>query len=149
MKKVSKMTTILGLMFLLTMNIMADDTLAGSATDEATGFLKLIKLVILIVILLAAVFIPYKGQALATSIAKKKLENNQEEDAGWKVMGFGILGAFAGIFVIYIFLGFLGSMFDPTNTDGEILFTKGIHYLLSTTFSDIQTVASGTTTATK
>ena len=118
------------------------DGIIGNLQGEGQGALGFMKIIIVIIILAVFFGSPAGGYFLSTKIAKKTLKNEQEEDAGWKIYALGAVGAFAGIYIGYLAIGWFGSAIDPA-TGGTVDFAKGTNYIMSRVFSDMETVASG------
>ena len=139
----NKFLTLVALGMMSATSLMAEgDGLIGSLQSEGQGALGFTKVIIVILILTSFFGAGIGGAMPGKSIAKKQLKNEQEEDAGYKVMGYSALGGLAGAFVGYIVIGWFGSMMNPAS-DGEVNFAKGTNYIISKVFSDIETVASG------
>ena len=132
---------VLASMFLAMSAFGSADGIIGNLQEEGQGALSFLKIIMIIVVFVIFFGSPAGGYFLGSKISKKVLKNEQEEDAGWKIMGFGAMGAMAGIYVAYLALGFWGSMINPAS-NGEVDFLKGVWYLMSRIFADLGTIAS-------
>lgn len=116
-------------MVLLPIMAMAGDGFTDSVKAEGGTGLLLIALLFLGILFLALMAIPF-GYMLATKHMKNIIENDRDKLAGAKTFGAGVVGALAGILVVYLFYGTIGSYLDPSMA-GSVNFDKGNAYIFS------------------
>ena len=120
----------------------AGGELATSIQTEGNGLLLVLGIAIMAIMIGSLFGIPYVGYSYAQKMAKKFIENDQDKNAGIKVMGAGILGVIGGVFVVYAFYGTVGSFLD--SSAAEINWFKGTQYIASSYVDPmLKTVASG------
>lgn len=129
MKKI-KLAGMLLLMFLPMMAMGASGGFAESVKEEGGTGLILIAVVFLFILFMALMAIPF-GYMFAQKHMKNMIENDRDKLAGAKTTGAGIVGALAGILIVYFFYGTIGSYLDPSNSGGAVDFDKGNAYIFS------------------
>lgn len=129
MKKI-KLIGMLFLMFLPMAAMANSGGFTASVKEEGGTGLILVAIVFLFILFMALMAIPF-GYMFAQKHMKNLIENDRDKLAGAKTTGAGIIGALAGILIVYFFYGTIGSYLDPSNSAGSVDFDKGNAYIFS------------------
>lgn len=117
------------LAFMLPVLASAEGELSTSIQNEGNGLLLVLGIAIMAIMIGSMFGIPYLGYSYGQKMAKKFIENDQDKNAGIKVMGAGLLGIIGGLFAVYAFYGTIGSFLDSSSTG--IDWFKGTKYIAS------------------
>jgi len=114
-----KMFSILSLFVMSSAMLYAESGASQALNKEIIGISKSFGLALFLFIMLAYIAVPIGAIFFGKGIAKKKAEQNQEEAGGITTMVWALGSGIAGFFVVFVVVGFLGSMMQGTSNSSN------------------------------